>query len=274
MHTKEFRAAVKAAGEADGLTEGQFSALVSVFGNVDSYGDVVLPGAFADDLKAWERSGDPIPVIWSHDWIDPFSHIGHVVKAEETSLGLKITGQLDLDNPKAVQVYRLLKGRRVTQFSFAYDVLDAGWETVDGEEAYALKRLKVHEVGPCLVGVNQETALLAAKAVDMARGVKAGRVLSQKNYDRLVEARDALESVITAAIPDEEPKAATPQTSEPSGSDQTDEPSQAVVPPVVDEEPDGAKSTAATTDVPRRASAVEALLTIYALKGAQEGVQS
>ena len=273
MHTKEFRAAVKAAGEADGLTDGQFTAIVSVFGNVDSMGDVVKAGAFNDDLARWEKSGDPIPVVWSHDWANPFSHIGYAIKAEETAAGLQVTGQLDLDNPTAMQVYRLLKGRRVTQFSFAYDVEDAGWETVDGQEVYALRRLKLHEVGPCLVGVNQETELLAAKAADMARGAKAGRVLSQKNYDRLVEARDALESVITAAVP-EEPKAATPETSEPVGSVETDEPSQAVVPPVVDEEPAGAKSTTATTDAPRRASAVDALLTIYALKGAQEGVQS
>ena len=258
MHTKEFNAAVKAAGEPDGLDEGQFTAIVSVFGNVDTYGDVVLPGAFADDLKAWEESGDPIPVIWAHDWVDPFSHIGHVVKAEETPVGLKVTGQLDLDNPKAVQVYRLLKGRRVKQFSFAYDVQDAGFEKVDGEEVYALKRLKLHEVGPCLVGVNQETELLAAKAADVARGAKAGRVLSQKNYDRLIEAKDALESVIAAATPDEEK--AAPQTPEPSGSGQTEEPSQAEAPPVVDEEPAGAKSTTAVSGTPRRAQAV-ALIT-------------
>lgn len=260
MHTKEFQAAVKAAGEQDGLSEGQFTALVSVFGNVDSMGDVVKAGAFSDDIVRWEKSGDPLPVIWSHDWANPFSHIGHVVKAEETSAGLKVTGQLDLDNPTAMQVYRLLKGRRVTQFSFAYDVEDAGWEKVDGQEVYALKRLKVHEVGPCLVGVNQETQLLAAKAAEMARGAKAGRVLSQKNYDRLVEARDALDAVIGAAVSEDEPKADTPNTPEPTGSGQTEEPSQAEAPPVVDEEPAGAKSTTAVSGAPRRAQAV-ALIT-------------
>src|SRR5690606_6152667 len=90
MYTKEFDAKVKAVGKADGLAEHQFEAIVSVFGNQASVGDVVVRGAFADDLKAWEESGDPIPVIWSHSWADPFSHIGHVVKAEETDVGLKI----------------------------------------------------------------------------------------------------------------------------------------------------------------------------------------
>lgn len=269
MHTKEFRAAIKAVGGQDDLTAGQFSAIVSVFGNVDTYGDVVKAGAFAEDLKAWEQSGDSIPVIWSHDWGNPFSHIGYVVKAEETDAGLKVTGQLDLDNPTAVQVNKLLKGRRIKQFSFAYDVEDAGFETVDGEEVYALKRLKLHEVGPCLVGVNQETELLAAKAQDVARGAKAGRVLSQKNYDRVIEARDALESVIATSTPDE-PKSDTPKISVPPGTGETDEPSQSDSPPVTDEGPAGVKSETASDEVPRRASAVEALIRIYALKGREE----
>ena len=37
---------IKAAGPDDGLKEGQFRAYASVFGNVDSYGDIVEKGAF------------------------------------------------------------------------------------------------------------------------------------------------------------------------------------------------------------------------------------
>lgn len=163
MLTKAAPVRVKA-GEQDGLGEGQFEAVVSVFGNVDSYGDVVMPGAFADDLLAWEKSGNPIPVLWSHLSHDPDYHIGHVVEAKETAEGLWVRGQLDLDAPKANQVYRLLKGRRVTQFSFAYDVLDAAYAERDGEKVYELRKLKVYEVGPTLIGANQETRLIGVKA--------------------------------------------------------------------------------------------------------------
>lgn len=202
MLTKDAPARVKAAGEGDGLGAGEFTALVSVFGNEDSVGDVVMPGAFADDLARWKQSGDPIPVIWSHDWGDPFSHIGSVVEAKETSAGLLVTGQLDLANPKAEQVFRLLKGRRVTQFSFAYDILDGGWGERDGGEVYELRKLKVHEVGPCLVGANQETELLAAKAARVASGMKAGRVLSQKNFEALTAAYTAIGEVLESATPE------------------------------------------------------------------------
>lgn len=219
MRTKDFTARVKAAGVADGLAEGQFTALVSVFGNEDSVGDVVRPGAFTETLAEWEAKGDPIPVIWAHAWGDPFAHVGTVVKAVETLQGLEVTGQIDdLDsNPTSAQVYRLLKGRRVTQFSFAYDVKEGAW--VEDEQHswggyYELRRLKLHEVGPCLVGANQETELIAAKAAGLARGAKAGRVLSQKNFESLAAAYTAIGEVLDSAQPE---KAADRKTSDEPG---------------------------------------------------------
>lgn len=220
MRTKDFAAKVKAAGAADGLAEGQFTALVSVFGNEDSVGDIVRPGAFTETLAKWGEKGDPIPVIWSHAWGDPFAHIGTVIKATETLQGLEVTGQIDdLDtNPTAQQVYRLLKGRRVTQFSFAYDVNEGAWVSDDEHPwggYYELRKLSLHEVGPCLVGANQETELLAAKAHSIARGAKAGRVLSQANFETLTGAYEAIGEVLTSASPEKHRTAPTKTTEEP-----------------------------------------------------------
>jgi len=186
--TKTMPAAIKAVASDKGsdLGEGQFKALVSVFNNVDSMGDVVLPGAFSETLDTWDKSGDPIPVIWSHDWTNPYAHIGQVVKAEETDDGLEIVGQLDLESDFARQVYALMKARRVKQFSFAYDVEDGGFgerkaddagddEAADDPppiEVYELRKLALYEVGPCLVGVNQSTELRDVKASDLARMVR------------------------------------------------------------------------------------------------------
>lgn len=168
MHIKTAPVTIKAAGEQDGADEGVFEAIVSVFGNVDSYGDVVMPGAFTETLAEWAASGDPIPVLWSHNSQDPDYHIGYVVKAEERDEGLWVRAQLDPDDlldarSKTAKIYRLLKGRRVRQFSFAFDVLDGGWGERDEQDVYELRRLKLYEVGPCLIGVNQATDLLDIK---------------------------------------------------------------------------------------------------------------
>jgi HK97 family phage prohead protease len=214
MLHKSAPALVKATGPDDGLEPGQFRALVSVFGNVDSYGDRVVKGAFTDTLAEWKASGNPIPIYWSHRMDDPDYNIGYAVEADETEEGLEILGQIDLEDgssSKAKQTYRLLKGRRVTQFSFAYDVLEAAWvnesaedddekarkfgmAATDGFDIYELRKLKLYEVGPTPIGANQETELLAVKAAGehtarFVASLKAGRVLSAKNESVLKDAQ-------------------------------------------------------------------------------------
>ena len=189
------------AGPDDGLAEGQFQAYASVFGNKDSYGDVVVKGAFTDTLAEWEKSGAPIPLLFGHNMSDPDYNIGHVVKAVEDDHGLLVTGTFDLENPKAQQVYRLVKGRRVGDMSFAYDVLDADQGQQGGQKVQMLKALKLYEVSIVPVGANQETEILAVKAnaAALLAGEKAGRVLAQKHIDSLRSAQEAIGAVITAA---------------------------------------------------------------------------
>lgn len=161
LQTKSARAEFKAVDDAPA---GTFEAIVSVFGNVDLGGDRVVKGAFTQTLAAWQASGDPIPVIWSHEWDDPKSHIGYVEEAEERDEGLYVKAVLDVaHNDRAEYVARLLKERRVTQFSFGYFARD--YEDVEDEtygKVRELKRIDLFEVGPTLLGMNPETVLLEA----------------------------------------------------------------------------------------------------------------
>jgi HK97 family phage prohead protease len=206
-HKRAFEvASFKAADPASG----QFEALVSVFGNIDLGGDRVVKGAFAKSLARWDESGDPIPVIWNHMWDNPEAHIGKVAPgdAAETDDGLLVKGQLDMDNPFAAQVYRLLAERRVKEFSFGYSVTDA--ERKDG--ALNLLDLDLFEVGPTLKGMNPATELLAVKALadvtaDMplvdakagARFSKSTLAAVQAHVDALTGAADVLKSHFFAA---------------------------------------------------------------------------
>ncbi len=228
MLTKSCSVKVKAVGEEDGVGDGVFEAIVSVFGNVDSYGDRVMKGAFTDTLAEWEKSGNPIPVYWSHRMDDPDYNIGHVLEAKETDQGLWIKAQIDLESPKAQQVFRLLKGRRVTQFSFAYDV--EAYQIVKGADddssVWELQKLKLYEVGPTPIGANQETELLSVKAaghhaLHLATEVKAGRVISAKNESELRTAYDSIGKVLAALEPEDDSKASASEpgkTDEPSGA--------------------------------------------------------
>jgi HK97 family phage prohead protease len=249
---------LKALGEGDGLQDGQFRALVSVFGNVDSYGDMVMPGAFTQTLSDWKSSGNPIPILWSHQLDDPDMNIGYVLDAEETDQGLEVLGQLDIaadSSPKARSAHRLLKGGRVTQFSFAYDVLDQAQVDDQDGERNELRALKLYEVSPTLIGANDQTELIAVKAVADAEGWaadvhavlgKVGRVISAKNESTLREAVAALDSASTSiknvlAALDSGDGQASNTPSETSG-----------VGPVKDEEP----PVAAKSEEPNRRTSV------------------
>lgn len=225
MRVKTCAARIKAVGEepveavepVDGeeapkdtaLKDGEFEAIVSAY-NVDSVGDQIMEGAFSKSLEKWKGSGDPIPVIWSHDHGNPDAHIGVVLDSKEIpGQGLWVKGLVDMDQPYAAQVYRLMKSRRVTKFSFAYDMIDPEENDKGG---FDLKELDLWEVGPTLIPANDQTNLLAIKnlmtneGVDLRElaamlrelrktggapallGSKAGRVLSAKNETTLTEA--------------------------------------------------------------------------------------
>jgi len=254
---------IKAAGVEDGLGEGQFKALVSVFNNIDSTGDMVMPGAFTKTLEEWSASGLSIPVYWSHRMDDPDMNIGDVLEAAETDTGLEVLGQLDVPDgsPKALQAYKLLKGRRTNQFSFAYDVLDGGPVEKDGQEYNELRELKLYEVSTTPIGANDQTELLAVKHLETY--FKSGRVISAKNEATL---RDALDALQASASQIKSVLAALDSGS--SGDDGGKAASSAAsgTGPAKDEEPSGAKS-----EEPIRRTSVatwETAITLSELEGA------
>lgn len=237
------------AGPDDGLAEGEFTAYASVFGNQDSYGDIVVKGAFKDTLETWAKSGNNLPLLFGHRMDDPDFNIGHVKSYEEDDHGLLVTCQLDLESPKALQTYRLLKGRRINQMSYAYDVIDG--EEKDG--AYLLKSMKLHEISVVPVGANQETEVLAVKAFASAlQGAKAGRVLSQKNIDSLRTAQEAIGKVIEDAEASNDQGKASDAAEAKSGAS--------------DEESTGAKSSVPNEEPKSGQSSVNTLLTLINLQ--------
>ena len=117
MKLKDVNVQVKALQPEDGTggdindtqPEGVIEAYASIFGNKDSYGDVVMPGAFTDTIAEWAASDNVLPLLYGHDFHDPYSNIGAVTSAEEDAKGLKIVAQFDMDNPKAKQVFNRAK---------------------------------------------------------------------------------------------------------------------------------------------------------------------
>ncbi|MDV6278083.1 HK97 family phage prohead protease [Rhodococcus erythropolis] len=197
MKTKACPIHVKA-GPEDGLAEGEFLVYPSTFTRTpDSYGDVVAKGAFTETIAEWKESGNVLPGLYGHRLDDPDFFVASALEMGEDDHGWWIKGVFDLDSPKGPQVYRLVKGRRINQMSFAFDTLDEGSvELEDGGKANELRKLKVWEFSFVPVGANQDTSIVAVKALadSIAANAKAGRVLSAKNETTIRETADQLEA--------------------------------------------------------------------------------
>ncbi|MEC5185306.1 HK97 family phage prohead protease [Cryobacterium sp. MP_3.1] len=231
MQIKQASASFKALTELDG--EGIFEAIVSTY-SVDSYGEAVMPGAFANTLAEWAASGDQIPCLWSHQLNDPFAHIGFVLEAKETDEGLWVKVQLDMENPTAQQTFRLLQRRAVKQFSFGFKVRRSSWGERDGHSVVELHEVELLEVSPTLVGANPDTQSLGVKAAALTAEIKAGKVLSSKNEGTVRAAYEALGELLAAVEPD---TTKTDAKAQPESTVKTEEPS-----PVNVEEPPAMKA--------------------------------
>lgn len=186
------------AGPDDGLKEGEFLVYPSTFTREpDAYGDVVAKGAFERTIKEWADSGNVLPGLFGHRMDDPDFFVAGAIEMGEDDHGWWVKGEFDMDSPKGAHVYRLVKGRRLSQLSFAYDVREDGVvEVAEGQKANELRDLKVYEFSFVPVGANQDTSVVAIKGI--TDGLKAGRTISAKNESALREARDSIDSVLSS----------------------------------------------------------------------------
>lgn len=121
----------------DEARKGFFSGYASKFNGVDSYGDTILPGAYAQTLASRQR---PIQLRWNH--FGPI--IGKWTKAVEDDNGLYVEGELTPGHSVADDVYALMKHGAITGLSIGYRIPPGGSEK-DGK-LRKLKRIDLVEI--------------------------------------------------------------------------------------------------------------------------------
>lgn len=201
METKTVSVQIKT-GPEDGLGDGEFLVYPSTFTRTpDAYGDVVAPGAFADAIADWDASGNVLPALYGHRMDDPDFYVGGAIEQSEDDHGWLVKGKFDLESPKGPTVYKLVKERKLTQLSFAYDVVEAEEvELEDGTKANELRKVKTYEFSFVPVGANQDTSVVAIKtgAEALAVARKVGRTLSAHNESDIREAVELLSGVLSS----------------------------------------------------------------------------
>lgn len=146
----------------------ELDAYASVFNTIDSYGDVVLPGAFTRTLSEWEEKGAPVPVYYNHAIFDndPFTNLGQLKTVAEDETGLRVTPVLDIEhNEKAAYVYHLAKSGRIRELSIGF--ITRGWEygEHDGREVRFIKDVDLLEVSLVPVASNSDATVTEVRSI-------------------------------------------------------------------------------------------------------------
>ncbi len=137
---------------------GEVMAIFSTFGVRDLDGDVVLREAIEDGTEVVISSyghtswGGALPV-----------GKGRVRVTESEAI---LDGQFFLDTTAGRDTFTVVKELGVKQaWSFGFDVLDAEHAEIDGQDTKILRKLRIFEVSPVLLGAGINTRTLAAKAL-------------------------------------------------------------------------------------------------------------
>lgn len=166
----------------------EVTAYVSMFGNLDSVGDIVEPGAF--DTSRVEKG--LVPVKHNHEVI-----VGKTLAAGQDSTGLW-TVQKFRSDPTSDRIFGMVADGTISTYSFKARIPKGGQakrKGPDGQTANYLSKMILYEAGPADpdLAVNDQTYTVSAKAmadigslVDALDGLRVGRgELSEEERDAL-----------------------------------------------------------------------------------------
>jgi HK97 family phage prohead protease len=191
MKTKDFSLEVKDLSE-----DGTFEGYGSIFNNVDSYGEKVVPGAFVESLAKHKREGTAVLMLWQHNPNEP---IGVWEDLAEDAKGLWGKGRLITEVQRAREVLALLRQKAIRGLSIGYREVD----TDQDGAVRLLKKLDLWEISPVSFPANRRARVEGVKSEameDLARKFRDGEPLPIKVFeDALREAGFPKSAAVTIA---------------------------------------------------------------------------
>lgn len=154
MNRKSFNLEIKAVQE-----DGFFSGYGAVFGNIDWYNDVILPGAFTASLAKWRAKNKMPPVLWNHNDSEP---IGVYTNIYEDEKGLYVEGKLLIDDvPRAKSTHALLKAGAIDGLSIGYSTKKANQQ---GNGVRELVEVELGEISIVTQPANERSIITSVKS--------------------------------------------------------------------------------------------------------------
>lgn len=165
--------------KADAAGEGTFTGYGSVFGNVDSYQDIVAPGAFAESIKSYANNNQKLPILWQHSAQSP---IGVFTGMKEDDHGLLLEGRINLEVQQGREAYALLKQGAITGLSIGYRTKN--YEVDKEREVVILKQIDLYEVSLVTFPANDQARVSRVKSDEILTIRDLEKSLRDAGYSR------------------------------------------------------------------------------------------
>lgn len=188
--------------KADGDRPGTFSGKLATYGNIDSYGDICMPGCFDGSIK---EKGVKFPLLWQHDMSKPIGHF----TVTDTEEALEIGGDINLDTAQGKETHSLLKRGDIDGLSIGYNVIRQRYDAE--KDANLLLELDLIEGSVVTFAANSMAAVAAVKNKEKRKGANMAKLaklatllkLSDEDEEEIVaEIVDLIEEAVDSAIED------------------------------------------------------------------------
>ena len=196
---------IKAAKSDDGSME--FSGYGAYFNNVDSYGDIIVPGAFKNAVAYAKRTGD-YPAMMVQHGAEGYTPVGVFTKMVEDEKGLYVEGKL-ADTERGREYYTLMKMEprpAIKGMSIGYFTKKAEYPTDDNKRSFPkgcyrkILDVELVEISLVTVPANKKAIVTGVKSEFVIRD--AEKALKEAGYSAS-EAKTII-SIIKSTVMDDE----------------------------------------------------------------------
>jgi len=164
-------------GAAKAMT---FEGYGAAFNNVDSYGDVIMPGSFKQYLEEAQSGKQPWPAMLSQHggWgisADDLTPVGVWMEMSENTLGLRVKGQL-ADTPRGRDLYTLMRMEprpAINGLSISFIVKESEPRSKPEDPRRRIKRIDLLEISLVTFPANRRARVSGVKGIPTIREFEA-----------------------------------------------------------------------------------------------------